>query len=129
MIRAHEKDRMMHRFVAILSLVALALVSTPVLAQEHGESAPHGPEWVQQKVKVCASCHGQHGVSTVPTFPIIAGQYESYLFHALQAYRDGERQNPIMAAQVGSMTNAQLHALAAYFSQQETPLYTPTMER
>lgn len=118
----------MHRFVSILSLVALALVGTTALAQEHDAAAPHDQAWVQQKVQVCAACHGKNGVSTTPTFPIIAGQYESYLLHALKAYRDGGRSNPIMGGQVGNMTDAQLQALATYFSQQETPLYTPTLD-
>lgn len=122
----------MHRFLAVFSFIALVAAAAPALAQEHGEhaAAPHGPEWIQQKVKVCASCHGKYGASpTSPRFPIIAGQYESYLFHALKAYRDGGRSNPIMAAQVKGMTNAQLHALAEYFSAQESRLYTPTMDR
>lgn len=120
----------MQRFLTTFVFFALALVGMPVLAQEHAQpKAPHGPEWVQQKVKVCEGCHGKNGVSKTPTFPIIAGQYESYLFHALKGYRDGGRKNPIMSGMVGSMTDAQLHALAAYFSRQETPLYTPTMDR
>lgn len=118
----------MHRFVSILSFVALALAGSTVLAQEHEAPAPHDQAWVQQKIQVCATCHGENGVSTTPTFPIIAGQYESYLLHALKAYRDGTRESAIMAGQVANMTNAQLQALAEYFSQQESPLYTPTID-
>lgn len=121
----------MHRFLAVLLFIALIAVGAPVLAQEHDEgAAPHGPEWVQQKVKVCESCHGKNGAApTAPMFPIIAGQYESYLLHALKSYRNGERSNPIMHAQVANLTNAQLAALAEYFSNQESSLYTPTLER
>lgn len=136
----------MHRLLAVSLFIALLAFGIPALAQEHGGSAaatgetaahgsehaaaPHGPEWVQQKVKVCAGCHGKHGASpTTPMFPIIAGQYESYLFHALKAYRDGTRSSAIMAAQVQGLTNAQLEALAEYFASQESPLYTPTLER
>lgn len=121
----------MHRSLALFLFITLIAAGVPALAQEHAEkAAPHGPEWVQQKVKVCASCHGKKGASpTSSKFPIIAGQYESYLFHALKSYRDGERKNAIMSAQVGKMTNAQLQALAAYFSEQESKLYTPTIDR
>lgn len=121
----------MQRLVAVFAFIALIAFGAPALAQEHGDAAaPHGSEWLQQKIKVCASCHGKTGASpTTPNFPIIAGQYESYLFHALKSYRNGERKNPIMSAQVANMTNAQLRALAAWFAKQESPLYTPTLER
>lgn len=122
------KDRIMHRFFTVFSVAALLLVSTAAMAQEHAAAAPHDQAWVQQKVQVCATCHGKNGVSTTPTFPTLAGQYESYLFHALKSYQNGERKNAIMPAQVSGLTEAQLHALATYFSQQETPLYTPSID-
>lgn len=118
----------MHRFLTVFAFVALAFAGTSALAQEHGAAAPHGPQWVQQKIQVCQTCHGKNGVSTTPNFPTIAGQYESYLYHALKAYRDGGRKNAIMAGQVRGMTDAQLEALAAYFSRQESPLYTPSVD-
>lgn len=120
----------MHRFLVIFSFIALVVVGAPALAQEDGgAAAPHDSEWVQQKILTCQGCHGENGVSTAPTFPTIAGQYDSYLFHALKAYRDGGRSNPIMAPQVAGLTDAQLHALASYFSEQDTPLYTPKLNR
>src|SRR5699024_4501606 len=106
--------------------LAVTAVSAPALAQEHGAVAPHDAQWVQQKVQVCASCHGKNGVSTNPAFPTIAGQYESYLYHSLKSYKDGTRKNAIMGAQVGSLTDGQLRALAAHFAQQESPLHTPS---
>jgi len=119
----------MHRFLTVFTFLAVAAVAAPALAQEQehgGAAAPHDAQWVQQKVQVCASCHGKNGVSTNPAFPTIAGQYQSYLYHALESYKNGSRKNPIMGAQVGSLTDAQLQALAAYFSQQKSPLYTPS---
>lgn len=112
-------------------VAALALAPGAARAAEeggHGHAAkPHGPEWVQTKIKTCATCHGEGGVSTAPAFPIIAGQYQDYLVHALQAYRDGGRSNPIMAAQVQGLTDDQIEALAAYYSAQPSPLHTPTV--
>lgn len=120
----------MHRFLAVFSFIALVVAGAPAFAQEDGgAAAKHGPEWVQQKIQTCQGCHGKNGVSSAPTFPTIAGQYESYLLHALTAYRDGDRTNPIMAPQVAGLTDAQLKALARYFSEQDTPLYTPELNR
>lgn len=96
----------------------------------HGHSKPHDKAWVQKTIKtVCSNCHGKTGVSKVPRFPIIAGQYKDYLLQALKDYREGRRKSPIMNRMVKGMTNAQLEALAAYYSRQESPLYTPTIYR
>lgn len=120
------KDTTMHRFFTVFSFAALLLISSVALAQD--AAAPHDQDWVQQKVQVCSTCHGDKGVSTTATFPTLAGQYESYLYHALKAYQTGDRKNAIMPAQVNGLTDAQLHALASYFSQQESPLYTPSIK-
>ncbi len=116
----------MHRFLAIFTFCLLVAASTSVTAQSD-EAQPHGSEWLAEKAQVCAGCHGEGGVSQTPNFPIIAGQYPDYLYHALKAYRDGERENGIMAAQVQDMTDAQLQALAQYYAKQESPLYTPSL--
>jgi cytochrome c553 len=50
------------------------------------------------------------------SFPRLAGQHEEYLLHALQAYRNGARGNPIMQAQVASLTPGEMADLAAYFA-------------
>lgn len=115
---------------SILRLTILVLLwSMTVVALADSDSkaktAPAGPSWVKQTVTTCAGCHGPKGVSQVPTFPMLAGQYESYLYHALTAYRDGDRKNAIMSGMVQGKTDAQLKALARYFSRQSSPLHTP----
>lgn len=122
------KDTTMHRFFTVFTFAALLLISTSALAQEQDAAAPHDQDWVQQKVETCATCHGDKGVSTTATFPTLAGQYESYLYHALKAYQTGDRKNAIMPAQVKGLTDAQLQALATYYSRQESPLYTPSLK-
>ncbi len=72
----------------------------------------------------CAACHGADGNSTIPTNPTLAGQYESYLVHALKAYRSGDRQNAIMSGFASQLTDKQIADLAAYFSSQESSLQT-----
>ena len=68
----------------------------------------------------CAACHGADGATTVDNnTPILAGQYESYLLHALKEYRSGDRQNPIMSGMVQSLGIDQLKALAAWFAGQD----------
>ena len=72
----------------------------------------------------CATCHGDGGNSAIPSNPILAGQYESYLVQALKAYRSGERQNAIMSGFAAALTDQQIADLAAYFSSQESSLRT-----
>ena len=92
------------------------------------QAAPHDQAWLEKKTQVCAGCHGKNGVSQTPSFPTLAGQYQDYLLHSLKGYRDGERKNAVMAGQVTGLTDAQLKALARYYANQESALYTPAMD-
>ncbi|MFA9460149.1 c-type cytochrome [Thiohalorhabdus sp. Cl-TMA] len=76
----------------------------------------------------CQSCHGETGKSPVPMYPNLAGQYESYLSHALHAYRSKKRVNPTMNQQAKSLSDREIDALAGYFSAQQDSLGTPTLE-
>ncbi len=67
----------------------------------------------------CAGCHGADGVSTVPSFPKLAGQNSDYLYHALKDYKAGKRKNPIMAGQVEALSDTDMQDLATFFSKQQ----------
>jgi cytochrome c553 len=73
----------------------------------------------KEKAKVCAACHGENGVSQVPDFPKLAGQYNDYLVRALNDYKAGVRKNPIMAGQVTNLKKEDIADLAAYYSSQQ----------
>lgn len=120
--------------VSLWAPLALVLFGFCGIAQaaEQGEGhnkaqAPHDQAWLQNKTKTCAGCHGENGVSKTPNFPSLAGQYKNYLVHSLKAYRDDSRKNPIMGAQAKGLTDAQIKALAEYYSAQEPALYTPSL--
>jgi cytochrome c553 len=82
------------------------------------------------KAKACFACHGQNGSKPLtPEYPVLAGQYETYLEHALHEYNAGLRKNPIMGAQAKSLSAGDIKELATYFSRQMTPLYTPSVEK
>ncbi len=44
----------------------------------------------------CAGCHGDHGVSSNPTTPSLAGQDAEYLVAALRVYKSGARADETM---------------------------------
>lgn len=66
--------------------------------------------------QVCVACHGAAGVASAPMYPNLAGQHETYLVNALNAYRKGDRQNALMASITPMLTDADVVALAAYFA-------------
>ena len=102
---------------------ALALAAGFVAAPVFAGDAATTPE----KVTVCAACHGADGKALQPIYPNLAGQYANYLEHALHDYKSGKRKNPIMGAQAASLSDADIHQLAEYFSLQPSPLYTPSV--
>jgi len=74
--------------------------------------------------ELCVACHGPDGVGITPQYPTLAGQHADYLERALRDYRDGGRKNPIMAAFVAGLTDADIRELAAYYAEQRPALTT-----
>ncbi|HEY9101624.1 c-type cytochrome [Chitinimonas sp.] len=68
---------------------------------------------------VCAACHGADGNSAASTNPSLAGQHPEYIYAQLNAFKKGERKNPIMAGQVANLSDADMRNLAAYFGEQK----------
>jgi len=97
-----------------------ALVATCVMASS--AMAGGDPEAGEAKAAACIACHGEGGKSTLPMNPKLAGQYASYLEHAMRSYRDGGRKNPIMGSQVAALSDADIQDLAAYFAAQESQM-------
>jgi cytochrome c553 len=78
----------------------------------------------KQKSLTCEACHGPDGKGTNPMYPVIAGQYEDYLVHALKAYRDGSRKNAIMAGLAAPLSDEDIKDLAAYYASMPSALQT-----
>ena len=72
-----------------------------------------------EAASTCVACHGQNGISVSPTWPSLAGQYEDYLRHALNQYRDGTRQNAVMAQMAAPLTDEDVRVLARYYASLE----------
>ena len=70
------------------------------------------------KSAMCASCHGANGISMSPLWPNLAGQKEQYLVKQIKAFRDGTRQDPMMAPMVAALSDADIENLAAYYAAQ-----------
>jgi cytochrome c553 len=74
------------------------------------------PELGRAKSATCVACHGEDGRGIAPNFPVIAGQYADYLEHALRQYRDGKRDNAVMAPMAANLSDADIADLAAYYA-------------
>ena len=70
------------------------------------------------KSAICASCHGPTGISMSLLWPNLAGQKEQYLIKQIKAFRDGTRQDPMMAPMVAALSDADIANLAAYYAAQ-----------
>ncbi len=64
----------------------------------------------------CATCHGIQGQATSPIFPSLAAQNREYLVKQLKDFKSRKRASDVMAPQVADLTDENIAALAAYFS-------------
>jgi len=65
----------------------------------------------------CGACHGADGNSVNPVWPSIAGQHPTYLVQQLQAFKGGQRSEPLMLGQVMLLNDDDMKNLAVYFSE------------
>lgn len=96
-----------------LHLSAAALLVVSGLAHAGGD-VTRGEELSA----TCAACHGADGNSTIPANPKLAGQYDSYLEHALKSYRDGSRNNALMNGMAAALSYQDIADLAAFYAAQ-----------
>lgn len=72
------------------------------------------PQWIVR----CERCHGIDGNSTDPRFPMLAGQDETYLAQALQAYAGNQRSSSAMHAMADPLSATDIARLARHFATQ-----------
>jgi cytochrome c553 len=82
--------------------VLTALFLSPVLSQE--------------RLQLCAACHGADGNSTNPQIPSIAGQPKLFIENQLILFREELRKSDQMLPVVKGLKDAEIVQLAAHFS-------------
>lgn len=100
-----------------VSKLAIVLSSLGVLVG--ASQLAHGADVEAGKAianTTCLACHGLNGIGIIPLYPNLAGQKAEYLEAQLLAYRSGERKNPIMQPMASSLSDADIKAVAAYYS-------------
>ncbi|MBD3647612.1 MAG: cytochrome c [Pseudomonadales bacterium] len=76
------------------------------------------PEAGKSKAATCVACHGATGISPNDLWPNLAGQKEAYLVKQITAFRDGTRNDPMMAPMVKPLSDQDIADLAAFYSSQ-----------
>jgi cytochrome c553 len=103
-------DSMM-KLIAFMGVLA-ALSTAPVALAQDVEAG-------RKKAEVCVACHGPNGNSTVPQFPILAGQTARYLYLQLKDFKEGRRSEPQMQPFVQDLSRDDMFNLAAFFAAQK----------
>lgn len=100
---------------AALAVLLLAGCSGPTPG-DADSAAPRADTQRPAKLGLCVGCHGQSGISRIPGTPHIAGQDEAYLRRSLTHYRENRRQGGAMNAAAGSLSEADIRELAAWYA-------------
>ena len=97
-----------------LPMSPLLLVLPALLFATAAHAQPPKPA----RLGLCAACHGENGIATAPGIPHLAAQDRAYLVAALRQYRSGERAAAAMRAASGALSDADMDALADWYSAQ-----------
>lgn len=70
----------------------------------------------------CVSCHGAKGAGNAAAgFPRLSSQEPGYLAKQLHDFKNGSRNNPVMKPIAAALSDADIAAVAAYYSAQQAP--------
>jgi cytochrome c553 len=79
----------------------------------------------REKAAMCQTCHGIDGIARIPEAPTIAGESELYLEKQLEAFRSGEREDPMMSIIAQSLSDEDIDNLAAWYASIEITATIP----
>jgi cytochrome c553 len=105
----------MGKLVSCITGVAVLLAVSGVA------STPLHAQGIEDKVQLCAGCHGADGKPADKTIPVISGQQAGYLYIQLRDFKRGDRKNDIMQPIASAFERDDLMAIAEYFSKKPWP--------
>ncbi len=79
-------------------------------------AAPLTPDQTRQLAAGCANCHGTDGQARMG-MPVLAARNRSDLVELMQDYKNDRRQGSLMNQLAKGYEDAEIEALAQYFSQ------------
>ena len=84
-------------------------------------NVPAFAQGIEDKIAVCAGCHGADGKPIDKTYPVIWGQQLGYIYIQLRDFKRGDRKNDFMQPMVAQMERDDMLAIAEYFSRKPWP--------
>ena len=142
-LRGKPSSRLHPAVAASLAALAVLTLSLPAQSAPAAQTSaaaparpgatapatPAAPVDVSGLIHVCSSCHGFDGRNNSSSFPNLAGQQPLFLETELKAMRDHKRDDPhvrtYMFGMTAQMTDAQIAAIAEYYSHQTPAPGTP----
>lgn len=101
--------------VFLRGVIAVALAGFTIATHAQQGDVARG----KAKAAPCAACHGGDGGGVGnPAWPKLAGQLPDYLVEQLQAFKKGDRKDPLMTPQAAKLSEQDMQDLAAYFASQ-----------
>jgi cytochrome c553 len=82
---------------------------------------PSSADSIEEKVEVCAGCHGADGKPIDKTIPVIWGQQAGYVYVQLRDFKRGDRKSEIMQPIASAFERDDMLAIADYFSKKPWP--------
>lgn len=108
----------MYRYIALIAACSLNIAA----ARSEGIDANDALAARRIAIGTCANCHGPHGQSISPKFPVLAGQHANYLAAQMHAFKDQKRGDPdalgYMWGMAANLDDSTIAALADYYSRQ-----------
>ena len=83
--------------------------------------APSRADSIEDKVQVCAGCHGADGKPIDKTIPVLWGQQNGYIYIQLRDFKRGDRKSDIMQPIAAAFERDDMLAIADYFSKKPWP--------
>ncbi len=96
--------------------LAIAFVGATALAVSLPGFAAGDAAAGKAKAATCSGCHGANGISANNLWPNLKGQKADYLAKQLKAFRDGQRQDPMMSGMAKGLSDADIANVAAYYA-------------
>ncbi|GIU41801.1 cytochrome c [Shewanella sp. 10N.261.52.F9] len=98
-----------------ISLLLILLFWTTAAAADYDPSFKIGKE----KAKVCMTCHGEDGISTIDPYPNLRGQKMGYLISSLKDYQSRQRTSGLailMQQQADTLSEQDMKDISYYYS-------------
>ena len=102
-------------------------LATSVLAVS--AMAQAAPPTAAMLSNACAGCHGTNGGSAGPTMPSLASQSKEAIEAAMKKFKSGERPSSIMGRLAKGYSDAEITAMAEFFSKQKLHATNQTLDK